>query len=62
MPAEGIYVILSRVATAYYFFHFLILFPLLPYIEKTKPLPISISQPVLSGAATAATSATREKK
>jgi hypothetical protein len=50
------------VATAYYFFHFLILFPLLPYIEKTKPLPISISQPVLSGAATAAASATREKK
>ena len=31
----------------------LILFPLLPYIEKTKPLPISISEPVLSGAATA---------
>ena len=28
MPAEGIYVILSRIATAYYFFHFLILFPL----------------------------------
>jgi len=31
-------------------------------LKKTKPLPISISQPVLSGAATAAASATREKK
>ena len=62
MPAEGIYVILSRIATAYYFFHFLILFPLLPYIEKTKPLPISISQPVLSGSDTASSKATREKK
>ena len=33
-PAEGIYVILSRLATAYYFFHFLIVLPLLPKIEK----------------------------
>ena len=62
MPAEGIYVILSRVATAYYFFHFLILFPLLPYIEKTKPLPLSISEPILGGSATASAFATREKK
>ena len=62
MPAEGIYVILSIVATAYYFFHFLILFPLLPYIEKTKPLPLSISEPILGGAATASAFATREKK
>ena len=62
MPAEGIYVILSRIATAYYFFHFLILFPLLPYIEKTKPLPLSISEPILGGAATASAFATREKK
>ena len=62
MPAEGIYVILSRIATAYYFFHFLILFPLLPYIEKTKPLPISISEPVLSGSSPASAFAFREKK
>ena len=62
MPAEGIYVTLSRIATAYYFFHFLVLFPLLPYIEKTKPLPISISEPVLSGGATASAYAAREKK
>ena len=47
MPAEGLYVILSRIATAYYFFHFLVLLPLLPFVEKTKPLPASISTPVL---------------
>ena len=62
MPAEAIYVILSRIATAYYFFHFLVLFPLLPYIEKTKPLPISISEPILGGGSAAAALATREKK
>ena len=47
MPAEGIYVLLSRIATAYYFFHFLVLLPLLPFVEKTKHLPASISTPVL---------------
>jgi ubiquinol-cytochrome c reductase cytochrome b subunit len=47
MPAEGIYVVLSRIATAYYFIHFLILLPLLPKFEKTKPLPVSIGTPVL---------------
>ena len=47
MPAEGIYVTLSRIATAYYFFHFLVLLPLLPKIEPTKPLPVSIGTPVL---------------
>ena len=46
-PPEGIYLILARIATAYYFFHFLILLPLLGRYEKTDPLPISISDPVL---------------
>ena len=46
MPAEGIYVLLSRIATAYYFFHFLVLLPLLPFVEKTKPLPKSIGSPI----------------
>ena len=36
MPAEGIYVVLSRLATAYYFFHFLIILPLLPKNRKHK--------------------------
>jgi quinol-cytochrome oxidoreductase complex cytochrome b subunit len=46
-PPEGIYVILSRLGTLYYFFHFLILLPGLSIFETPKPLPRSISQPVL---------------
>jgi ubiquinol-cytochrome c reductase cytochrome b subunit len=48
-PAEGIYVILSRVATAWYFLHFLAILPILSMFEITKPLPKSISEPVLKG-------------
>ena len=47
MPAEGIYVTLSRVATAWYFLHFLLILPILSVFENTKPLPKSISEPVL---------------
>ena len=50
MPAEGIYVILSRVATAYYFIHFLVLLPFLSIFERPKALPRSISEPVLATA------------
>jgi quinol-cytochrome oxidoreductase complex cytochrome b subunit len=46
-PPEGIYVILSRLGTLYYFLHFLILLPGLSIFETPKPLPRSISQPVL---------------
>ncbi len=46
-PPEGVYLILSRLATAYYFIHFLVLLPLLGRYEKTDPLPQSISDPVL---------------
>ena len=46
-PPEGIYVILARVATTYYFIHFLIILPVLGRYEKTDPLPTSISDPVL---------------
>jgi ubiquinol-cytochrome c reductase cytochrome b/c1 subunit len=46
-PAEGGYVIAARVFTAYYFLHFLVILPLLGRIEKTKPLPRSISEDVL---------------
>jgi len=46
-PPEGIYLILARIATTYYFFHFLILLPILGRYEKTDPLPMSISDPVL---------------
>ncbi len=48
MPAEGIYVILARIFTVYYFAHFLIILPLLGFLEKPKPLPASISEAVLA--------------
>jgi ubiquinol-cytochrome c reductase cytochrome b/c1 subunit len=46
---EGVYLIISRVATIYYFVHFLIIMPVLGFIEKTKPVPISIADPILGG-------------
>src|SRR6185369_10375136 len=46
-PPEGIYVILARVFTIYYFAFFLVILPLLGIFEKTKPLPNSISESVL---------------
>jgi ubiquinol-cytochrome c reductase cytochrome b/c1 subunit len=50
-PPEGIYVILSRIFTIYYFGFFLIVLPLLGFFEKTKPLPNSISESVLGAKA-----------
>ena len=47
-PADGVYVLIGRIATFYYFFHFLIVMPALGFFEKTKPLPSSISKPVLA--------------
>jgi ubiquinol-cytochrome c reductase cytochrome b subunit len=44
---EGIYVMLGRFATAYYFLHFLVLTWLIPLFERPLPLPESISRPVL---------------
>ena len=49
-PAEGVYVALSRIATAWYFLHFLVILPLLSVFETTRPLPKSISEPVLATA------------
>ena len=46
-PAEGIWVVVGRVATAYYFLHFLVLLPILGKIERPLPLPESISSPVI---------------
>lgn len=60
-PAEGIYVTLSRLATAYYFIHFLVILPLLSVVEKTRPLPQSISTPVTSGGMVSAPAAKRGK-
>ena len=49
LPAEGIYIIIGRVATVYYFAHFLLVIPLLAKFEKTKSLPKSISEPIFGG-------------
>jgi ubiquinol-cytochrome c reductase cytochrome b subunit len=45
-PVEP-YVSLGRLATIYYFLHFLVLVPLFGLIERPLPLPESISNPVL---------------
>ena len=47
-PAEGWYVIASRILTAWYFAHFIIILPLLGLLESPKPLPSSISDDVLA--------------
>ncbi|SDG50381.1 cytochrome b [Pelagibacterium luteolum] len=49
-PAEGIYTVLGKITTAYYFAYFLIILPLLGRIEKPAPLPVSISESVLGKA------------
>ena len=49
---EGLPLILGRIGTAYYFIHFLVLLPLVSKFETPKPLPESISTPVLSGVKT----------
>ncbi len=47
-PPEGGYVIASRLFTAYYFIHFLVILPVLGLIETPKPLPTSITEAVLA--------------
>jgi len=49
-PPEGWFILAGRIATFYYFFHFLILMPVLGLIERPLPLPQSISAPVLKPA------------
>ena len=52
-PPAGTIVVVGQVATFYYFFHFLILFPLLGKIERPRPLPTSIGAAVLGPAGAA---------
>src|SRR6202140_350564 len=46
-PPEGYYVLFARLFTVYYFAYFLIILPVLGFVEKTKPLPNSISESIL---------------
>jgi len=59
---EGWFVIIGRIATFYYFLHFLILLPVIGWFEQPLPLPPSISSPVLNkgGRRPAAPSARRK--
>jgi ubiquinol-cytochrome c reductase cytochrome b subunit len=47
-PAEPLYLIVSQIAAAYYFAHFLIILPLIARFEKPRPVPTSITAAVLS--------------
>ena len=48
-PAEQPYILISQLATAYYFLHFLVILPIVSQIEVPKPLPYSITEAVLGG-------------
>jgi ubiquinol-cytochrome c reductase cytochrome b subunit len=58
-PAEVPWTYVGQAATAYYFAHFLIILPLLAKFETPKPLPASISEPVLGGGGSPAGAATK---
>ena len=62
MPAEGLYLLIARVATAYYFLHFLVILPVLGLKERTIPLPLSITEPVLGGSPNMAMAKENESK
>ena len=63
MPAEGTYLLIARVATVYYFIHFLVILPLLNIIETPRALPKSVSDPIFSSASSGMAPATpRDKK
>ena len=44
---EGLFLVASRICTAYYFIHFLIVMPVLGLVEKPRPIPESITKAVL---------------
>jgi len=50
---------LGHVGTAWYFIHFLVILPVLGMVEKTRPLPTSIAEPVLGGGQAAAGAAAK---
>lgn len=47
-PAEGIALFLAQACTFWYFFHLVVLTPMLGFLERPKTLPSSISQAVLA--------------
>ena len=53
MPAEGDWILIGRIASIYYFAHFLIIVPLISWYEKPLPVPDSIAKAVLGDGAKA---------
>jgi ubiquinol-cytochrome c reductase cytochrome b subunit len=47
LPAEEPYVMISQIASIYYFAHFLIILPIVSAIERPQPMPFSITEAVL---------------
>ncbi len=45
--AEEPYLMISQIATAYYFLHFLVILPIVSALERPDPLPYSITEAVL---------------
>ena len=48
------FIIIGQIATLYYFGFFIVIMPFLSIFERPKPLPASISEPVLKGGGTVA--------
>jgi len=46
-PAEEPFVMISQIASIYYFAHFLIILPIVSSIERPEPMPFSITEAVL---------------
>ena len=55
------YLYIGQVASVWYFFHFLVILPLLSIFEPTKPLPSSIGEPVLKGGGAASAAGAASK-
>ena len=56
-PAEEPYVMVSQIATAYYFLHFLVILPIVSMVETPAALPFSITESVLGADESAALAA-----
>ena len=46
-PPEGIMIVIGRIATAYYFLHFIVIMPLVGLLERPRLLPPSIHHAIL---------------